>query len=75
MLGCVLKKFDNPKDGLHACMAKGGAADGGAACLHKAFDECAAATKGGAPTLVRACFFFVVSGWTCRASHHLHIDQ
>ncbi len=76
VLGCVLKKFDAAKDGLHACMAKGTAVvDGGAACLHKAFDECAAATKGGAPTLVRGSIFLflrigcVLRAWVATASH------
>lgn len=56
MLGCVLQKFDDAKDGLHACMAKAEAAAGAdseAACLRAALDGCAKATKGGAPTLVR----------------------
>ena len=60
VLGCALKKFDDAKDGLHACLAKAAAADadGGAACLRNALDECAKATKGGVPTLVRG-----VGGW------------
>lgn len=56
VLGCVLRRFDDPKDVLHACMAAADGGDGngaGAACVHKALDECAATVKGGAPTLVR----------------------